>query len=211
MSKKWSTGTTRAKPLVERVLTAEEQKQLTPDVISASFKAGNERFINNDLTLRVHSGQVRNAALGRFPKAVVLSWLGGRRPSMATSLWAFPGLSYSDFSGWPPIPTSSLDRWTRRPRSAQSRVGCLLRAHASCTRRTSTGTFSGRFSPRRALRPTWSLTPTWRRSRSVTGPSSHPAIMTSLGFGDSAGRTRWGDRLLRSTKAKGLAPNADLT
>ena len=70
-------------------------------------------------------------------------------------------------------------------------VGCLLRAHASCARRTSTGTFSGRFSPRRAPRPTWSLTPTWRRSRSVTGPSSHPAIMTSLGFGDSAGRTRW--------------------
>jgi carbonic anhydrase len=66
--------------LVERVLTAEEQKQLTPDAIIASFKAGNERFINNDLTLRDHSAQVRQAALGQFPKAVVLSCLDSRIP-----------------------------------------------------------------------------------------------------------------------------------
>jgi carbonic anhydrase len=67
-------------PLVEKVLTAEEQARLTPDEIIEAFKAGNERFTRNDLTLRDHSAQVRRAATGQFPKAVVLSCLDSRIP-----------------------------------------------------------------------------------------------------------------------------------
>src|SRR5688572_16560452 len=43
------------KPLREKVLTTEEQQALTPDMVIQSFKEGNRRFINNDLTARDHS------------------------------------------------------------------------------------------------------------------------------------------------------------
>jgi carbonic anhydrase len=68
------------KPLRERVLTREEQAALTPDSIIQSLKAGNKRFVQNDLTLRNHSVMVRNAAAGQFPKAVILSCLDSRIP-----------------------------------------------------------------------------------------------------------------------------------
>mgnify|MGYP002859854352 CR=1 FL=1 len=67
-------------PLVERVLTAEEQAALTPEEVMESFKAGNTRFMNNDLTARDHSAQVRNTTLGQFPKAIVLSCVDSRVP-----------------------------------------------------------------------------------------------------------------------------------
>ena len=65
-------------PIKEKVLTAEEQKALTPDSVIQSLKEGNKRFRNNNLTARDHSSQVRNAALGQFPKAVILSCLDSR-------------------------------------------------------------------------------------------------------------------------------------
>jgi carbonic anhydrase len=67
-------------PLVEKVLTAEEQAALTPDEVMEAFKAGNTRFVNNDLTARDHSAQVRNTTLGQFPKAIVLSCVDSRVP-----------------------------------------------------------------------------------------------------------------------------------
>lgn len=67
-------------PLVEKVLTAEEQAALTPEEVIESFKAGNTRFVNNDLTARDHSAQVRNTTLGQFPKAIVLSCVDSRVP-----------------------------------------------------------------------------------------------------------------------------------
>lgn len=67
-------------PLVQDVLTEEERDALTPDEVIASFKEGNERFMNNDLTKRDHSEQVRKSALGQFPKAVVLSCIDSRVP-----------------------------------------------------------------------------------------------------------------------------------
>lgn len=66
--------------LIERVLTAEEQAALTPDEVLQSFKEGNERFRNNDLTRRNHSAQVRASAMGQYPKAVVLSCVDSRIP-----------------------------------------------------------------------------------------------------------------------------------
>jgi carbonic anhydrase len=67
-------------PRVERVLTREERDQMTPDQIFTSLQEGNQRFVSGELTSRDHSKQVRDAALGQFPKAVVLSCLDSRIP-----------------------------------------------------------------------------------------------------------------------------------
>ena len=69
-----------ATPLREKVLTAEEQKALTPDTVIQSLKEGNQRFVNNSITARDHSAMVRNASVGQFPKAVILSCLDSRVP-----------------------------------------------------------------------------------------------------------------------------------
>jgi carbonic anhydrase len=67
-------------PLREKVLTAEEQKALTPEMVIQSLKDGNARYVRNDLTARDHSAMVRNASFGQYPKAVVLSCLDSRVP-----------------------------------------------------------------------------------------------------------------------------------
>ena len=64
--------------LKEKVLTAEEQKALTPDMVIESLKAGNRRYMNSNLTERDHSALVRDAAAGQYPKAVILSCLDSR-------------------------------------------------------------------------------------------------------------------------------------
>lgn len=66
--------------LVQEVLTKEQQDALTPDAVIASFKEGNMRFMNNDLTARDHSAQVRNSTMSQFPKAIVLSCVDSRVP-----------------------------------------------------------------------------------------------------------------------------------
>lgn len=70
----------KVEPLVQEVLTKAQRDALTPDDVLNSFKEGNNRFINNDLTARDHSAQVRKSANGQFPKAVVLSCLDSRVP-----------------------------------------------------------------------------------------------------------------------------------
>jgi len=74
------TSSTLQKPLREKVLTAEEQQALTPDMVIQSLKEGNGRYVNNDLTARDHSAMVRNASLKQFPKAVILSCVNSRVP-----------------------------------------------------------------------------------------------------------------------------------
>ncbi len=66
--------------LVEDVLTEAEQNALTPDAVIQLLEEGNVRFINNDLTARDHSQQVRNSTLSQFPKAIVLSCVDSRVP-----------------------------------------------------------------------------------------------------------------------------------
>ncbi len=68
------------KPLVNRVLTQEEQAQLTPEQVLTLLKEGNQRFVAGTLTARDHSKLVREAALGQYPKAVILSCLDSRIP-----------------------------------------------------------------------------------------------------------------------------------
>jgi len=77
------TTETKATPvvgLVEDVLTKEEQDALTADMVMQSFKEGNRRFMNNDLTARDHSSQVRKSTNAQFPKAIVLSCVDSRVP-----------------------------------------------------------------------------------------------------------------------------------
>lgn len=66
--------------LVKTVISAEERAKLTPDQILQDFLDGNERFRNNNLTMRDHSEQMRKSAFGQYPKAVVLSCLDSRVP-----------------------------------------------------------------------------------------------------------------------------------
>jgi carbonic anhydrase len=68
------------KPVKETVITAEQQKALTPDSVLQSLKDGNNRFINNNVTARDHSSLVRDASFGQYPKAVILSCLDSRIP-----------------------------------------------------------------------------------------------------------------------------------
>ena len=68
------------KPIQNHIVTAEDQAKLTPDAILADFKAGNERFRNNNLTVRDHDEQLRKSAEGQFPKAFILSCVDSRVP-----------------------------------------------------------------------------------------------------------------------------------
>jgi carbonic anhydrase len=68
------------KPLLERVLTEEERDKLTPNDVLQMLKDGNQRFVSGTLTIRDHSKHVRQAALGQYPKAVILSCLDSRIP-----------------------------------------------------------------------------------------------------------------------------------
>jgi carbonic anhydrase len=67
-------------PVKETVITAEQQKALTPDSVLVRLKEGNGRFVNNNVTARDHSSLVRAATFGQFPKAVILSCLDSRIP-----------------------------------------------------------------------------------------------------------------------------------
>lgn len=67
-------------PLVERVLTQEEQQALTPDEVLRLLKEGNQRFVAGTVTSRDHSAQIRKAVGGQFPKAMILSCVDSRVP-----------------------------------------------------------------------------------------------------------------------------------
>ena len=67
-------------PQVTRVLTQQEQDALKPEDVARLLRAGNQRFVSGTLTSRDHSAQVREAAGGQFPKAIVLSCVDSRVP-----------------------------------------------------------------------------------------------------------------------------------
>ena len=67
-------------PLVNKVLTQEEQAKLTPADVLRLLKDGNQRFVSGTLTTRDHSQLVRDAANGQFPKAMILSCVDSRIP-----------------------------------------------------------------------------------------------------------------------------------
>jgi len=69
-----------AEPLVHTVLTKQEQDRLTSDEVLKLLKEGNRRFVSGTVTSRDHSKQVRDAANGQYPKAIVLSCIDSRVP-----------------------------------------------------------------------------------------------------------------------------------
>lgn len=62
------------------ILTAEEQAKLTPKVVLDILEKGNQDFVKGHLTVRNNSQRVRDASLGQYPMAVVLSCLDSRVP-----------------------------------------------------------------------------------------------------------------------------------
>ena len=65
---------------VKSILTAKEQASMSPDEIIGRLKKGNENFVSNNLTQRDHSSQRREAMIGQYPKAIVLSCVDSRVP-----------------------------------------------------------------------------------------------------------------------------------
>lgn len=65
---------------IKSVLSAKEQENMTPDEIIGRLKKGNENFVSNNLTQRDHSLQRREAMIGQYPKAIVLSCVDSRVP-----------------------------------------------------------------------------------------------------------------------------------
>ncbi len=62
------------------ILTAEQQHALEPDTILSILKKGNKDFVDGVLTVRNNSERMRQASLGQYPLAVVLSCLDSRVP-----------------------------------------------------------------------------------------------------------------------------------
>ncbi|MGN8225828.1 carbonic anhydrase family protein [Gracilimonas sp. BCB1] len=66
--------------LKTEVLTSEAQSNLTPQEILEGLKAGNERYINNNLTPTDYQAQVKATAVGQHPEAIILSCVDSRVP-----------------------------------------------------------------------------------------------------------------------------------
>lgn len=66
--------------LNNKVLSAEEQASLTPERVIEILKEGNKEFVEDRLTIRNNTERVRNASLGQYPKAVIVSCLDSRVP-----------------------------------------------------------------------------------------------------------------------------------
>lgn len=60
------------------LLTAEQQAELTPDMVIAYLKKGNEDYVKGNLIVRDSSPKTRDASMGQYPGAVVLSCLDSR-------------------------------------------------------------------------------------------------------------------------------------
>ena len=65
---------------LDKVMTQEEQKSLTPEKVMALLKEGNERFVKGELTSKDVPKQIIEASKGQYPKAVILSCLDSRVP-----------------------------------------------------------------------------------------------------------------------------------
>ena len=62
------------------ILTAGEQAKLTPTAVLEMLKIGNQEFLEDNLTIRNNSQRVRDAALGQYPKAAIVSCSDSRIP-----------------------------------------------------------------------------------------------------------------------------------
>jgi len=60
------------------VLIAEEQAKLTPDIVLDMLKKGNQEFVDEGPTVRNNAQRVKEASLGQYPKAAIVSCLDSR-------------------------------------------------------------------------------------------------------------------------------------
>jgi carbonic anhydrase len=65
---------------VREVLTADMQAALTPEQVFEQLKAGNQRFVDGQLTMRDYNAQAAATAAGQYPKAAVLGCVDSRVP-----------------------------------------------------------------------------------------------------------------------------------
>jgi len=65
---------------LDKVMTQEEQKSLTPEKVMTLLKEGNDRFMKGELTVKDVPKQIIEASKGQYPKAVILSCLDSRVP-----------------------------------------------------------------------------------------------------------------------------------
>jgi carbonic anhydrase len=70
----------KEKVMVKDVVTQEAQAKLTPDEVISDFKAGNQRFLKNDLLSRDFTSQIQKTTTGQYPKAAILSCVDSRVP-----------------------------------------------------------------------------------------------------------------------------------
>jgi carbonic anhydrase len=75
-----NTPSAPAPQLVSEVISKEAQQAMTPQMVLDELIAGNARFVNNEITARDLSAQVRATADGQNPMAVVVSCLDSRIP-----------------------------------------------------------------------------------------------------------------------------------
>ncbi len=68
------------KEMVSKTITKEAQAAMTPQQILDGLKAGNENYVNNNLTPRDLQAQVKATATGQYPEAVILSCIDSRVP-----------------------------------------------------------------------------------------------------------------------------------
>lgn len=66
--------------LTSAVLTAQQQASLSPKDVLEILKEGNRDFTKDNLTIRNNTQRVREAAIGQYPIAAVLSCLDSRVP-----------------------------------------------------------------------------------------------------------------------------------
>lgn len=61
-------------------ITKVDQDSLTPDAVLNDLMEGNQRFIDNNLTVTDHTALVQQTIGGQFPKAAILSCIDSRVP-----------------------------------------------------------------------------------------------------------------------------------
>src|SRR5829696_3486233 len=73
-----NTGSESVTPLRENVLTAQDQKALTPDRVIRNLEEGNRRYTGNKLTLKNDTAMIHKASKGQYPEAFILSCIDSR-------------------------------------------------------------------------------------------------------------------------------------
>jgi len=66
--------------LREKVMSADDQKAMTPDMVIQNLKEGNQRYMSNKLTANDYIGMMHSSTHGQYPEAFILSCIDSRVP-----------------------------------------------------------------------------------------------------------------------------------